>query len=65
MIESLLKPVLVLLLGYLLRLGLVAIGVQLDEAAFNSIVAAIAAYLLALLGLEGGALILRGNGNIT
>ncbi|HQX18186.1 MAG TPA: hypothetical protein PLA27_17335 [Anaerolineales bacterium] len=54
MIESLLKPVLVLLLGYLLRLGLVAIGVQLDEAVFNSIVAAIAAYLLALLGLEGG-----------
>lgn len=53
MIESLLKPVLVLLLGYLLRLGLVAIGVQLDEAVFNSIVAAIAAHLLALLGLEG------------
>ena len=49
MIESLLKPVLVLLLGYLLRLGLVAIGVQLDEAVFNSIVAAIAAYLLAVL----------------
>ncbi len=53
MLESLLKPVLVLVIGYLLRLGLAAIGVQLDEAVFNSIVAAIAAYLLALTGLEG------------
>ena len=53
MLESLLKPVLVLVIGYLLRLGLAAIGVQLDEAVFNSIVVAIAAYLLALTGLEG------------
>lgn len=55
MLESLLRPVLVLVVGYLLRLGLVALGVELDEATFNSIVAAIVVVLLSLVGAEQGA----------
>lgn len=53
MIESLLKPVLVLVIGFALRFALEAIGVQLDEAVFNSIVAALVAFLLAQFGVEG------------
>lgn len=53
MATDLLKPVLVLVVGYLLRLALVALGVELDEATFNAIVLAIVAYLLALVGVEG------------
>lgn len=54
MIEELVKPVLVLLVGYLLQLALQAIGVVLDVAVFNAVVAGIAAYLLALFGLSAG-----------
>jgi hypothetical protein len=53
MATELLKPVLVIVVGYLLRLALVALGVELDEPTFNAIVLAIVAYLLALVGVEG------------
>lgn len=50
--SELLKSVLVLLVAFLLRFVLVAIGVEIDEVTFNTIVAAIVAYVLALVGVE-------------
>jgi hypothetical protein len=55
MLNSLLRPVLVIVVGFLLRLALAAIGVEIDEAIFNTIVAAIVTYFLALIGAEGTA----------
>lgn len=52
MIEELLKPVLVVVIGYLLKLGLGLIGVQIDEALFNTLVVAIVTYLLGLIFAE-------------
>jgi hypothetical protein len=52
MTTELLKPILILIVGYALRLALVALGVELDEAVFNTLVVAIVAYILAALGVE-------------
>lgn len=52
MASELLKSVLVLGIAFLLRFVLVAIGVEIDEVTFNTIVAAIVAYVLALVGVE-------------
>lgn len=53
-LPDLLKSVLLVVVAYLLKLGLAAIGVQIDEALFNTIVAAIVAYLLTLVGYAAG-----------
>ena len=53
MIGELLKPVLVLVVGYLLRLALSALKVEIDAGVFNALVLAIVTYLLALVGVEG------------
>ena len=55
MLNELLKSVLVLVVAFLLKLGLQAIGVEIDEVTYNTIVTAIVAYLLALLGVETAA----------
>ena len=52
MASELLKSVLVLVIAFVLRMALTAIGVQLDEVVFNTIVAALVAYVLALVGVE-------------
>jgi hypothetical protein len=52
MATELLKPILVIVVAFLLRMVLLAIGVELDEAVFASIVAGIVTWLLALLGVE-------------
>jgi hypothetical protein len=52
MTTELLKPILLLIVGYILRLALTALGVELDEAVFNTLVVAIVAYILAVLGVE-------------
>lgn len=51
MIE-ILQPVLVIVVGWLVKKALELLKVELDEAAYNSIVAAVVVYLLALLGQE-------------
>ena len=53
MLTELVKTVLVLVIGYVLRLAFVALGVEIDEATFNAIVLGIASYFLSLVGLEG------------
>jgi hypothetical protein len=53
MLTELLKPVLVIVIGFLLRLALSAIGVELDEATFNVLVLGVVAYILSLLGVAG------------
>ena len=58
MIIELLQPVLVIVVGWLVRKALEALNVQLDPAAYNSIVAAIVVYLLALVGQEQAARLL-------
>lgn len=58
---ELLKAALVLVVSFALRWLLSQIGVQIDEALFNTFVAAIVAYLLALFGVDTArALNLRG-----
>ncbi len=52
MASELLKSVLVLVIGYGLRLALVALKIEIDETMFNTIVVAIASYFLTLLGYE-------------
>lgn len=52
MFENLLRSVLLLVIAALLKLALDALGVTIDEATFNSIVAAIVAVILSLLGVE-------------
>ena len=52
MASELLKSVLVLVVAFLIRLALTALGVDIDEETFNTIVAAIVAYVLALVGVE-------------
>lgn len=51
-IDELVKAVLVAVVGYLLRLGLGLIGIEIDPVLFNTIVAGIVAYLLGLFGYE-------------
>lgn len=53
MLTEVLKPVLVIVVAFALKYALAAIGVELDEATFNAIVAGIVTYLLALVGVEG------------
>jgi uncharacterized protein YacL len=52
MLNELLKAALVLVVGFALRLALAAIGIEIDPELFNTLVAAIVTYVLALLGLE-------------
>lgn len=52
MTTELLRSVLVLLVGFVLRLALAAIGVELDEVVFNTLVAAIVVWVLTALGVE-------------
>ena len=55
---ELLQPVLVIVVGYLVRAALRALKVELEEKVFTSLVAAIVVYLLALLGLDTAARLL-------
>jgi len=52
MLNELLKAALVLVVSFLLRFVLTAIGVQIDEVLFNTIVSAIVVWVLAQLGVE-------------
>jgi uncharacterized protein YacL len=52
MLNELLKSALVLVIGFVLKWFLALIGVEIDPELFNTLVAAIVTYLLALLGLE-------------
>lgn len=47
-VTGLVAPVLVLVVGYLVRLAAKALKVELDEKTFNAIVGSIVAYLIAL-----------------
>ena len=49
MIGELLKPVLVIVVAFLLRLALTYLGVELDVEVFNTIVAAIVSVLIGLI----------------
>ena len=62
MLVELLKSALVLVFSFGLKWLLGQIGVQLDEAVFNSIVAALVAWILAQFGLEGAHAILAKRG---
>lgn len=55
MLEQVLRPVLVIVVGFALQWALNALGVALDEGTFVALVGAIVTYLLALLGVEGAA----------
>jgi len=55
MIAELVAPVLVIVVGFLIREGLKLLKVEIDEGTFNSIVASIVVYLLSLLGVTAGA----------
>jgi uncharacterized protein YacL len=52
MLNELLKAALVLVVSFAIRWFLTLIGVEIDPELFNTLVAAIVTYLLALLGLE-------------
>lgn len=52
MLNELLKAALTLVVGFLLKVGLAAIGVEIDPVLFNTIVAAIVLWILAQLGVE-------------
>ena len=55
MLAELVTPVLTILVGYLLREALKWLKVEIDVATYNTLVAAIVVYLLALLGVEAAA----------
>lgn len=50
--NELLAAALTLVVGFLLQLAFKALKVEIDPALFNTIVAAIVAYFLALFGVE-------------
>jgi uncharacterized protein YacL len=52
MTSELLRSILVLLVAAALRFGLGVIGIEIDPVLFNTIVAAIVAYIFAALGVE-------------
>lgn len=52
MLNELLKAALVLVISFVLKWFLALIGVEIDPELFNTLVAAIVAYVLALLGVE-------------
>ena len=54
---DLIQPILVLVIGWLVRKAFEALDVELDAGTFNAIVAAIVVYLLGLIGLEQAALL--------
>ena len=54
MIPELVTPVLTIVVGWLVRQALRALKVEIDEATYNTIVAALVVYLLALVGVEAG-----------
>jgi hypothetical protein len=49
---QLIESVLVVLIGFALKLLLAQIGVEIDEVLFNTIVAGIVVWILRVLGLE-------------
>lgn len=55
MIPELVTPILTILVGWLVREALKKLKVEIDEAVYNTLVAAIVVYLLALLGVETAA----------
>ena len=54
MLAELLAPVLTIVVGFLVRAALRALKVEINEATFNTLVAAIVVYLLTLVGVEAG-----------
>lgn len=50
--NQVLSGVLAIVVGAVLRLALAAIGVEIDEVLFNTLVAAIVTWILVQLGLE-------------
>ena len=52
MLNELLKAALVLVVSFLLKTALYAIGVEIDEVLFNTIVTAVVVWILAQLGVE-------------
>lgn len=55
MVPEIVTPILTIVVGWLVREALKKLKVQIDEATYNTLVAAIVVYLLALLGVEGAA----------
>jgi len=53
MFEELLKSALVLVAGFLVKWLFGVLGVEIDEATFNAIVAAIVTFFLGLFGVQG------------
>lgn len=49
MIVEVLKPVLVIVVGFLIKLACAKLNIELDSGAFNTIVAGIVTYLVGLL----------------
>lgn len=52
MLNELLKAALVLVVSFVLRIVLAAIGVEIDPVLFNTLVGAIVVWILAQLGVE-------------
>lgn len=52
MLNELLKAALTLVVGFLLKLVLTAIGVEIDPVLFNTLVSAIVVWVLIHLGVE-------------
>ena len=53
MLNEVIRGVLAILIAAGLKIVLVAIGVEIDEVLFNTLVAGFVGYLMVLLGLEG------------
>ena len=53
MLSELLKSALVLVASFLVRWVFTALGVEIDDATFNAIVAGIVTFFLGLFGVEG------------
>lgn len=52
MLNELIKSVLVVVVAFALKLALAAIGVEIDEVLFNTLVAAVVVWVLQALGIE-------------
>lgn len=52
MLNEFLKSVLVIVVGFAIKFALNAVGVEIDPVLFNTLVAAIVAWILAQLGME-------------
>lgn len=52
MLPELVTPILTIVVGWLVREALKKLNVQIDEAVYNTLVAAIVVYLLSLVGVE-------------